>query len=100
MLISGLISTSRHALFAGSDHLPFNQRDVPNVFIHTGQTAVYHTPEDDFETLDCEGALKVIDYSEKVVDGLASMDKKPVFGAPKPFRLGVMLDDEKWRCHR
>lgn len=80
--------------FAGSDHLPFNQRDVPNVFIHTGQTAVYHTPEDDFETLDCEGALKVIDYSEKVVDALASMDKKPVFGAPKPFRLGVMLDDE------
>ena len=36
----------------------------------------------------------MIDYSEKVVDELASMDKKPVFGAPKPFRLGVMLDDD------
>lgn len=80
--------------FAGSDHLPFHQRKVPNVFIHTGQTAVYHTPEDDFETLDCKGALKVIDYSEKIVDGLASMESMPTFGTPKPFRLGVMLDDD------
>ena len=78
----------------GSDQIPFNQKQVPNVFIHTGQTAVYHTPEDDFETLDCKGALKVIDYSEKVIDGLASLETKPTFGTPKPFRLGVMLDDE------
>ncbi len=77
----------------GSDQIPFNQKDVPNVFIHTGTTAVYHTPEDDFEALDCEGALKVIDYSEKVLDGLVSLKSKPTFGTPKPFRLGVMLDD-------
>lgn len=80
--------------FAGSDHLPFNQRDVPNVFIHTGQNAVYHTPEDDFSALNCEGALKVIDYSEKIVDGLAELDAMPTFGTPKPFKLGVLLDDE------
>jgi len=80
--------------FAGSDHLPFNQRQVPNVFVHTGQNAVYHTPEDDFEAIDCKGALKVIDYTEKIVDGLASLESKPTFGTPKPFRLGVMLDDE------
>ena len=80
--------------FAGSDHLPFNQRNVPNVFIHTGITATYHTPEDDFETIDCEGMLKVIDYSEKVIEGLASLEKRPEFGRPKPFRLGVMLSDK------
>ncbi len=80
--------------FAGSDHLPFNQRNIPNMFIHTGTNAVYHTPEDDFEAIDCEGALKVIDYSENVVEGLASLEKKPTFGTPKPFRLGVMLSDE------
>jgi hypothetical protein len=81
--------------FAGSDHLPFNQRNVPNVFIHTGTTPTYHTPEDDFETLDCEGALKIIDYSEKVVAGLAALEKRPKFGTPKPFRLGVMLSDDE-----
>jgi hypothetical protein len=80
--------------FAGSDHLPFNQRDIPNMFIHTGTNAVYHTPEDDFEAINCEGALKVINYSENVVDGIASLEKRPKFGAPKPFRLGVMLSDE------
>lgn len=80
--------------FAGSDHLPFNQRQVPNMFIHTGTNPVYHTPEDDFEAINCEGALKVIEFTEKVVDGLASLEKKPTFGAPKTFRLGVMLDDE------
>lgn len=83
--------------FAGSDHLPFNQKQIPNMFIHTGQNAVYHTPEDDFEAINCEGALKVIEFSERVVEELAAMEKKPVFGPPKqerPFRLGVMLDDE------
>jgi len=45
--------------FGGSDHLPFNRRGVPNMFIHTGTNAVYHTPEDDFEAINCEGALRV-----------------------------------------
>ena len=80
--------------FGGSDHLPFNEQKVPNTFIHTGINAVYHTPEDDFEAINCEGALRVIDYSEKVIEGLASMESMPKFGTPKAFRLGVMLDDE------
>lgn len=81
--------------FGGSDHLPFNEREVPNMFIHTGTNPVYHTPEDDFEEINCEGALRVIDYSERVVDMLAELETKPTFGTPKPFRLGVMLDDEE-----
>jgi len=77
--------------FAGSDHLPFHQKQVPNMFLHTGLTEYYHTPEDDFETIDCEGALRVIDYSENVIDGLCELAVRPTFGAPKPFRLGLML---------
>ncbi len=80
--------------FGGSDHLPFNEQRIPNTFIHTGINAVYHTPEDDFEAINCEGALRVIDYSENVVAGLASLETKPKFGTPKRFRLGVMLDEE------
>ncbi|MEM7784294.1 MAG: M20/M25/M40 family metallo-hydrolase [Planctomycetota bacterium] len=79
--------------FGGSDHLPFNQRQVPNMFIHTGTNPVYHTPEDDFEAINCPGALKVIDFSEKVVDQLASMEERPTYGAPKPFRIGVQIED-------
>ena len=79
--------------FGGSDHLPFNQRNVPNMFIHTGTNPVYHTPEDDFDAINCEGALRVIDYSERVVEMLADLETKPTFGKPKPFRLGVMIEE-------
>lgn len=75
--------------FAGSDHLPFNEKRIPNTFIHTGINDVYHTPDDDFEAINCEGAVKVIDFTEKFIDGLASMEKRPKYGVPKPFRLGV-----------
>jgi hypothetical protein len=78
----------------GSDQIPFNNKQIPNVFIHTGQNAVYHTPEDDFEAINCEGALKVIDFSERVVDGLAALEKPPAYGTPKRIRLGVMLEDD------
>ena len=85
--------------FGGSDHLPFFQKQIPVMFIHTGLTSTYHTPEDDFETIDCEGAVKVIDYSEKVVDELLSLAKKPTFQSNVQrrrtrVRLGVSLDED------
>ena len=63
------------------------------MFIHTGTNAVYHTPEDDFDAINCEGALRVIDYSERVVSMLAELETRPTFGKPKPFRLGVMIEE-------
>ena len=79
--------------FGGSDHLPFNARRIPNTFIHTGTNDVYHTPEDDFELINCKGALQVIDYSENYVRQLANIKNRPKFGQPVPFRLGVRLED-------
>ena len=84
--------------FAGSDHLPFNDKRVPNTFIHTGINEVYHTPDDDFEAINCEGAVKVIDFTEKFIEGLCEMEKRPVYGVPKRFTLGVMTgmnDDDQ-----
>ena len=81
--------------FGGSDHLPFNAIRIPNTFIHTGLNDVYHTPEDDFGLINCEGALEVIDYSEKFIRELAAMDKRPVYGRPTPFRFGVRLEDQE-----
>ena len=63
----------------GSDHLPFNAKQIPNMFIHTGLTDTYHTPDDDYETLNMEGAVKVIDFSEKVVWGLANLESRPTY---------------------
>ena len=99
--------------FAGSDHLPFFQRDVPVMFIHTGLTDTYHTPEDDFDTINCEGVLAVIDYTEAILDGLINLKETPTFAdakqrrgiknpndantdeaTPARVRLGVKWDDD------
>ena len=80
--------------FGGSDHLPFNSIRIPNTFIHTGTNDVYHTPEDDFELINCKGALQVIDYSENYVRQLANIPIRPKFGQPGPFRFGVRLEEQ------
>lgn len=80
--------------FGGSDHLPFNGIRIPNTFIHTGTNDVYHTPEDDFGLINCEGALQVIDYSENFIRELAAVDSRPTYGRPMPFRFGVRLEEQ------
>lgn len=83
--------------FGGSDHLPFFQRQIPVMFFHTGLTDTYHKPEDDFETIDCDGALTVIEYTEAVIDGLAKLDEPPKFAGSAPrrgIRFGALLDSD------
>ena len=79
--------------FGGSDHLPFNSIGIPNTFIHSGLNDVYHTPEDDFELINCEGALQVIDYSENYIRELVTVKERPKFGRAVPFRFGVRLEE-------
>ena len=83
--------------FAGSDHLPFLQKKIPVMFVHTGLTSTYHTPDDDFETIDCDGALKVIEYTEQVVNQLAAHEGKFTFsegGRRGGIRFGARMDDD------
>lgn len=79
--------------FAGSDHLPFNQSQIPNMFIHTGISDTYHTPDDTFETINCDGVLKVVNFSESVLQQLLT-SARPKYGIPKRFQLGLQLDRE------
>ena len=70
--------------FAGSDHLPFYQKQIPVMFCFTGMTSIYHTPDDDFETLNIEGAVSVIDYSEQLLRGIDSLKERPTFVSTQP----------------
>lgn len=83
----------------GSDHLPFNAKQIPNMFMHTGtDSGLYHTPDDDYETINVEGMVDVIDFSEEVVNQLAKLDKPLEFKAATRVRrraigyLGVQPD--------
>lgn len=84
--------------FAGSDHLPFQQKGIPAVFFHTGLTPVYHTPDDKTEALDLAGGVRVIDYTEKFIDQLLAIEKIEFQGgAPRrtrPAYLGTQMDFE------
>ena len=68
--------------FAGSDHLPFYQRNIPVMFCFTGMTAIYHTPDDDSNTLNMEGAVTVIDYAEQLLRGVDALEARPTFVTP------------------
>ncbi len=63
----------------GSDHLRFAMKGVPVLFCNTGLTDLYHTPEDDAETLNMEGAVKVVDFCVELLKGVVAMDEKPKF---------------------
>lgn len=86
--------------FAGSDHLPFSQNNVPAIFIHTGLTPTYHTPDDDTSTLDLPNAVRVVDYSEAVVKEMLEVDEFGFTEAQarrprrRPAYLGTQLDFE------
>jgi hypothetical protein len=72
--------------FAGSDHLPFYQKQIPVMFCFTGLTDTYHTPDDDAATLNMEGALLVIDYSEQLLRGMDALETRPAFSEGPPRR--------------
>ncbi|MCA9048832.1 MAG: M20/M25/M40 family metallo-hydrolase [Planctomycetaceae bacterium] len=65
--------------FAGSDHLPFFQKQIPVMFCFTGVTPRYHTPDDDFHTINVDGVVSVIDYTESLLRGIAALPKPPQF---------------------
>ncbi len=87
--------------FAGSDHMAFVRKNIPVMFLHTGLTEIYHTPEDDYETINVDGAVKVIDYTERLIRELAGTSKQElafneIRRTPRrrPSYLGAQLDYE------
>ncbi len=61
----------------GSDHLGFYRSGIPVIFFHTGLTDLYHTPEDDFSTINVDGVVQSIDFAEKLLAEVVSMPKRP-----------------------
>lgn len=68
----------------GSDHIGFYRKKVPILFFHTGLTDLYHTPEDDFETIDVEGAVTTIDLAERMTREVVELDAAPEFVRAQP----------------
>jgi Zn-dependent M28 family amino/carboxypeptidase len=64
------------------DHFGFYQNGVPSFHFFTGLTDEYHTPDDDFETLNMSGVLQTVDYTERLLDQVLALPQRPEFIKP------------------
>ena len=78
--VSAKVRLSRGA-GGGSDHLRFFAKQIPVMFCNTGLTKLYHTPEDDYETLNLPGCVETVDLCEALLKGVVEMEERPVFSA-------------------
>jgi hypothetical protein len=97
---SGELKLKLPTTLGGSDHAGFYRKGVPVLFFFTGMTSLYHTPDDDFETINVEGAVQTIDFAERLLDKIVCMPERPEYvkvAQPRPGRgamayLGVVPD--------
>jgi membrane-associated protease RseP (regulator of RpoE activity) len=77
---------------AMGDHFAFYQRGIPALHFFTGITAEYHTPEDDFETINVPGVVRTIDFAEQVLDLVLAAPARLQFvqgGSARPAAGGM-----------
>jgi len=66
----------------GSDHVSFASRSIPVLFLFTGVHKEYHQPEDDWELIDADGAVKVLQLAHQLVMRLANLPAGPTYTQP------------------
>ena len=70
------------ALPGNSDHDSFLKKDIPVLFPFTGLHKQYHRPDDDWELIDADGAVSIIQMFASITADLASMEHGPEFQKP------------------
>jgi hypothetical protein len=54
--------------WSGSDHMSFNTREVPVLFVFGGPYPQYNRPSDTWQTLTLDGLVQVTAYSERLLE--------------------------------
>lgn len=62
-----------------SDHYGFYQKNIPVFHFFTGLHKQYHTPDDDFVHVNVSGTADIIDYTERLLDSVLELPKRPEF---------------------
>jgi Peptidase family M28/PDZ domain/PA domain len=70
--------------YGPSDHASFYAKDVPVLFISTGAHTDYHTPDDDLEAINLEGAQEVISFAAELAAALAGQTERIAFTEAGP----------------
>lgn len=67
------------SLPGNSDHASFQAKNIPVIFPFTGLHKQYHQPEDDWELINADGAVKVMRMGHVVITSLANMTSGPTW---------------------
>jgi hypothetical protein len=59
-----------------SDHMSFAMKKIPVLFFFTGLHGDYHRPTDKIEKINFNGMADVVEFSARVIDGIAAMPKE------------------------
>ena len=76
---TGLEIDQKSGIAAASDHWPFFQKKIPSFHLFSGMTDIYHTPEDDFETLNIEGVVQAVEFTEQLTLAIAKLPEQTHF---------------------
>jgi aminopeptidase YwaD len=68
--------------YGSSDHVSFITRQVPVLFFFSGLHPEYHQPADTWETIEAEGAARLLSLAADVVEALCSASERPRFVKP------------------
>ncbi|QDU80845.1 Aminopeptidase YwaD precursor [Polystyrenella longa] len=66
-------------VMGASDHYSFFRNEIPCFHFFSGFTQEYHTPSDDFETLNIEGMEKIVSYTMTLFDKILNLDQAPEY---------------------
>lgn len=61
--------------YGASDHMSFNAKKIPVLFIFSGLHSDYHKPSDTYDKINSAGAIKVLSLVYMMADRVASEDK-------------------------
>ncbi len=76
---SGLTVEGSGDGYGPSDHMSFYAREVPVVHFFSGSHDAYHTPDDDFETLNVEGGAQVASLTASLLRTLLTTPEGPTY---------------------
>jgi len=72
----GIELNSAGGALGGSDHASFYVKGVPALHFYTGAHDEYHTPEDDTELINEQGAVRILEFVYAGTEELADRDAK------------------------
>lgn len=76
---AGVTYRTARSLPGNSDHASFQRKKIPVLFPFTGIHRQYHQPEDDWELINANGAVDIMQFGYVIIDEVANLAAGPTW---------------------